>query len=88
MNITRKRNIYWDEAVEELSVGAYYLLSVLWYKRMPISDKSMMACTGYGLSTHRKQKRELVAKNYLAIKQTGKGVYSYLVGKGVTDGEF
>ena len=88
MNITRKRDVCWDVAVDELSVGAYYLLSVMWLKRMPISDKSLMSCTGYGLSTHRKQKRELVAKNYIAIKQVGKGVYKYLIGQGVTDGEF
>lgn len=88
MNITRKRDIEWDVAVDELSVGAYYLLSVMWLKRMPISDKSMMACTGYGVSTHRKQKRELAEKNYIAIKQVGKGVYKYLIGQGVTDGEF
>lgn len=88
MNITRKRDIEWDVAVDELSVGAYYLLSVMWLKRMPISDKSMMACTGYGVSTHRKQKRELAEKNYIAIKQVGKGIYKYLIGQGVTNGEF
>jgi hypothetical protein len=88
MNITKVRAIDWDIALEKLSVGSFFLLNVLYRKNMPMSDKSMMACTGYGLSTHRKQKRELIENNYLAIKQTGKGVYSYLVGEGVTDGEF
>ena len=88
MNITKVRPIDWDLALDNLSVGAFYLLNVLYRKDMPMSDKSMMAVTGYGLSTHRKQKRELLAGNYLAIKQVGKGVYSYLVGEGVTDGEF
>ncbi len=88
MNITRMREVSWDIAMNDLSVGAFYLLNVLYRKDMPISDKSMMACTGYGLSTHRKQKRELIDKQYLAIKQVGKGVYKYLIGDGVTDGEF
>lgn len=88
MNITRVRAIDWDKALDTVSVGAFYLLNVLYRKDMPMSDKSMMACTGYGLSTHRKQKRELIDNKYLAIKQTGKGIYSYLVGEGVTDGEF
>ena len=88
MNIVKKRDLDWSECLNVLTPGAYYLLSVLWHKDFPVSDKSMMEHTGYGLSTHRLHKRELINGNFLAIKQVGKGVYKYLIGEGVTDGEF
>lgn len=88
MNIVKLREIDWDKALDQLSVGSFYLLNVLYRKEMPISDKSLMACTGYGLSTHRKQKKELIDNKYIAIKQVGRGVYKYLIGEGVTNGEF
>jgi len=86
MNITKKRELDWQECLNTLTPGAYYLLSVLWYKDFPVSDKAMMEHTGIGLSTHRKHKRELLDRGCLTIKQTGRGVYMYEVGEEVSDG--
>ena len=77
MKIHRLSPIDWLNAMDRLSVGAFYLLNVLYRKEIDISDNDMMECTGYGISTHRKQKKELIDNNYLAIKQVGKGLYKY-----------
>ena len=80
MKIKRLGPIDWLVALERLSVGAYHLLSTLWYKDIDISDNTLREETGFGVSTHRKHKRELLDKHYLSNKQIGKGVYRYYVG--------
>ena len=86
MKVSKGTQVDWAIALDNLSVGAFYLLNVLLRKDVHISDKQLMAQTGYGLSTHRKQKRELMDKNYLMLEQVDKGVYKYTVGSGVSDG--
>ena len=77
MYITRLTAIDWLIAMETLSVGAFYLLNVIYRMNIDISDESLMKATSYGISTHRKQKKELIDNGYLTIEQTGKGVYQY-----------
>ena len=83
MKIKRLRPIDWLVALDRLSVGAYFLLSVLWHKDIEISDNTMMDATGFGVSTHRKHKRELLDKRYITGKQIGKGIYVYRIGEDV-----
>ena len=85
MNITRISTIDWDVALERLSPGAFFLLNIMYRSKLPISDKSLMVRTGFGLSTHRKQKRELLDCNYVVIKQVGRGIYKYYLGEEVAD---
>jgi hypothetical protein len=79
MNISRLSPIDWLSAMDRLSVGAFYLLNVIYRKDIDISDENLMNITGYGISTHRKQKKELLDCNYLTIEQVGKGTYQYTV---------
>lgn len=83
MKIKRLGPVDWLVALDRLSVGAYHLLSTLWFKDFEISDKSMMAETGFGVSTHRKHKRELLDAGYISNKQIGKGKYRYHIGESV-----
>jgi len=79
MHIERLSPIDWLTAMDRLSVGAFYLLNVIYRKEVDISDENLMGLTGYGISTHRKQKKELLDCDYLSIEQIGKGVYQYTV---------
>lgn len=79
MRIERLSTIDWRTAMDRLSVGAFYLLNVIYRKDIDISDENLMRITGYGISTHRKQKKELLDYDYLSIEQIGKGVYQYTV---------
>jgi len=76
MNVSKLSPIDWLNAMDRLSVGAFYLLNVIYRKDMNISDESMMSITGYGVSTHRKQKLDC---DYLTIAQVGKGTYQYTI---------
>ena len=82
MKIERLSPIDWLNAMNRLSIGAFYLLNVIYRKDIDITDESMMGHTGYGISTHRKQKKELLDSNYLTIKQIGKGRYKYTIKDG------
>ena len=66
--------------MERLSIGAFYLLNVLYRYDIEVSDEKLMDITNIGLSTHRKHKRELVDVGYLSIAQVGRGKYHYTVG--------
>lgn len=83
MKVKRLTPIDWLTALDRLSVGAFHLLSTLWYKDLEISDKTLMIETGFGVSTHRKHKKELIDARYIASKQIGKGVYRYNIGENV-----
>ena len=83
MRIKRANQPDWYTALHKLSHGAMFLLMSLWYDDFEISDKSMMARTKVGVSTHRKHKRELTSGGYLVSKQVGKGVYRYHIGESV-----
>ncbi len=86
MKVVKQSPIDWEEALDALSVGAFYLLNILARKDVQVSDKQLIVQTGYGLSTHRKQKRELLNCEYLVLKQVDKGVYLYTIGTKVTNG--
>jgi len=81
MNITRTSKIDWRGSMERLSIGAFYLLNVLYRYDVNVSDERLMEITQLGLSSHRKHKRELVDSGYLTINQTGRGKYHYTVGE-------
>jgi len=81
MKINIISKIDWLTAMDRLSVGAFYLLNVIYRKDIDINDKALMHATDYGVSTHRLQKRELMNCNYLISKQVGKGCYSYSIGE-------
>ncbi len=81
MNITRTSPIDWRGSMERLSIGAFYLLNVLYRYDIEVSDEKLMAITNIGLSTHRKHKRELVDTGYLSIAQVGRGRYHYTIGE-------
>ena len=83
MKVQKKRQIIWEKAIDSLSAGAYYLLAILWYKDIDVSDKSLMAITGTGISTHRKYKKELIDKGYVRSNQIGKGIFRYKVGEAI-----
>jgi len=83
MKVKILEEIDWDNAMESLSVGAFYLLNVLYRKDIDINDTTLMKHTGYGISTHSKHKKELINKNYLQIKQIGKSTYQYFLNKGL-----
>ena len=83
MKIQKGRQILWVRAIDRLSAGAFYLLNILWYKDIHVSDKALMTITGVGLSTHRKRKKELIDNGYLLSKQVGKGIYKYIIGERV-----
>lgn len=86
MKIKKITPIKWEIALDKLSAGAYFLLSVLWHKDIDVSDKAMMDVTGVGVSTHRKHKRELLDNGYIVNKQIGKGAYRYHIGERVHNG--
>ena len=68
------------QAILQLSAESYYLLDTIYYGVEQASDKSIMDITGYGLSRHRKYKRDLITKGYLLVTQTGRAQYEYTVG--------
>lgn len=80
MYVVKESSINWLDSMDRLSVGAFYLLNVMYRYDIDINDNSLMEKTGFGLSTHRKQKRELIENGYLTIDQIGKGVYEYKLG--------
>ena len=77
MQIEKLTPIDWLIAMDGLSIGAFYLLNVLWRQDIDVNDEALMKYTGYGISTHRKHKSELVRKSYLTKIQTGRGEYLY-----------
>jgi len=83
VKIERITPINWDSAIDRLSAGAYFLLSVMYYKDIEVDDKTLMQCTKNGLSSHRKYKRELLDDCYITSKQVGKGIYMYEIGDNV-----
>jgi len=75
--------IDWKTSMDRLSIGAFYLLNVLWrFDLKPLTDEALMGYTGLGLSTHRKHKKELVDQGYLTVEQIGKSKYTYTVKDG------
>lgn len=68
------------QAILQLSAEAYYLLDTIYYGIDQASDKSIMNITGFGLSRHRKYKKDLISKGYLLVTQTGRAQYEYTVG--------
>lgn len=76
-----KTPINWHVAVGNLGPEAFYMLAILYYKITEASDKSIMAQTGFGLSKHRKYKRELMDACYLTIDQIGRAKYLYTIGQ-------
>jgi len=79
MKIIKEPPIEWLRAMDSLSIGAFYLLNVLFRKDIDVTDKAMMEETGKGLSSHRKHKKELLDEGYLAINQIGRGEYLYTI---------
>jgi len=71
--------IDWLVAMDRLSVGSFYLLNVLYRKDIDVKDATLMKETGFGLSTHRKHKKELIDNGYLTLKQIGRGEYKYKI---------
>lgn len=71
--------IEWLVALRKLSPGAYYLLNVLYRANIDINDTDLMEFTGYGESTHRKYKKELMTTGYLKMEQIGRGLYKYSI---------
>ena len=86
MKVRKGKQVLWVRAIDVLSAGAFYLLNVIWYKDVDMSDNALMAITKLGVSTHRKYKKELIDNGYLHVKQVGKGRYRYLVGEKVNNG--
>ena len=83
MIVKRAVEPQWVTALYKLSHGAFFMLNVLWYDDFEVSDKSLMARTGVGMSSHRKHKKELSDAGYLKNRQVGKGVYRYHIGENV-----
>ena len=77
MNVNKMSKIDWLSSMDRLSVGAFYLLNAIYRKDISISDEALMQVTGYGVSTHRKQKKELIDNGYLTLTQVGRGTYQY-----------
>lgn len=80
MRITTLSSIDWLKSMDRLSIGAFYLLNVMYRKDIDMNDNALMDATGIGLSTHRKHKKELVETGYLNIEQIGRGTYKYTIG--------
>ena len=81
MKINKDSSIDWTKALDRLSIGAFYLLNVMYRKDIEINDKLLMELTGKGVSTHRKHKRELFDCSYIKANQIGKGTYEYTIGE-------
>ena len=79
MKIQRLSRIDWVKSMDRLSIGAFYLLNVLYRHDMDITDEALMGKTGVGVSTHRKHKKELIDTGYLSIAQVGKASYKYTI---------
>ena len=67
----------WLASMDRLSVGAFYLLNVLYRIDIDASDTTMMYHTGTGVSSHRRHKKELIDQGYLDVEQVGRGEYTY-----------
>ncbi len=80
MYVTRLSPIDWLQSMDRLSVGAFYLLNIMYRKDIDMNDNTLMDATGIGLSTHRKHKKELVDHGYLTVNQVGRGEYQYTIG--------
>jgi len=80
MNIHITSKIDWLESMSNLSIGAFFLLNILYRFDIDISDDSLMNITELGVSTHRKHKKELIDAGYLHIEQVGKAAYKYTIG--------
>ena len=78
---TTKGKVDWNKALDILSHGAYFMLATLKYKNFHVTDETIMALTGSGLSTHRKHKKELMQRGFLSVLQTGRGKYHYTIGE-------
>ena len=80
MKVIKAYPIDWLSSMDRLSIGAFYLLNVLYRKDIDMNDNALMSTTGIGLSTHRKHKKELIDRGYLLIEQVGRGKYKYTIG--------
>jgi len=67
-------------AITALGSESFYLLHTIYYGTTTVSDKILMDITGYGMSKHRKYKKDLMDKGYLLINQVGRAQYEYTVG--------
>jgi hypothetical protein len=77
MKVYVNTRIDWLKSMERLSIGAFYLLNVLYRYDIDVNDESIRIKTGVGMSTHRKYKKELIDTGYLQIEQIGKASYKY-----------
>ena len=80
MKVIKAYPIDWLSSMDRLSIGAFYLLNVLYRKDIDMNDNALMNTTGVGLSTHRKHKKELIDHGYLYIEQVGRAKYKYTIG--------
>jgi hypothetical protein len=67
-------------AVDKLDAEAFYMLNIIYYVLDSASDEAIREVSGFGLSRHRKFKKQLVANGYLNVEQVGKAKYRYIVG--------
>ena len=79
MYITRLTPIDWRSSMDRLSIGAFYLLNILYRYDVEINDEALMSISNQGVSTHRKYKKELIDSGYLEVEQTGKASYQYSI---------
>jgi len=81
MSVIKTTKIDWLNSMSRLSLGAFYLLNVLYrYELKVASDDTLREITGLGLSSHRKHKKELMDIGYLQVNQVGRGIYRYTIG--------
>ena len=81
MNTVIVSKIDWRTSMDRLSIGAFFLLNILYRYDVDISDNTLMGITKLGVSTHRKHKKELIDAGYLQIDQVGKASYKYTIGE-------
>ncbi len=78
MIVKKEGPIDWRRALSRLSAGAFVLLNILSrHDGIDVSDASLIAISGNGITTHRKYKKELLNMKYLTIEQTGRATYQY-----------
>jgi hypothetical protein len=67
-------------AIRKLDAEAFYMLSIIYYALDTASDEAIREVSGFGLSRHRKFKKQLVEEGYLTVEQIGKAKYRYIIG--------
>ncbi len=77
MKIYKLTPIDWLTAMDKLSIGAFFLLNVMYRRDIDMNDNTLMNSTGLGVSTHRMHKKELINSGYLLIDQVGRGKFKY-----------